>query len=493
MAADHSLRVSSFNYPPYHVITEQGLNVPVKGICGEILAAITRSLKRNYTITFPLDSFWGLLKPDGNWTGVLGMLQRDEADLALSVINPTSEKKDVAVESETILPIEIMILAGRQSSHESNILGIIQIFPWEVWLLAFCGFIMSAVVWSVGDYIHFRLGDKNGPFDHVGNFLGRLWAFVESTLLEGGNNKHQQFLLPLPFCSRSARITFFHHPSYVGPGNDVGITTLYEIYCPRNLVTTGCTLLSALRTPPAASPVVPSRISARILVGAYWLVVIILTTAFAGQMKAMLMVRQEADRIDSLKDLSERPTMKPYAPAGSAVVSSIRYSRDPYYQKVWRMMQKFKSDLPPAVVLSDSSMREIIRGKAVLILSRPTLAERANEVCANSSEGEFYVGRVPTFKFNSVFYLNKRMPATLRDFINKRILWLRDSGLLEKWWRESSGNWEGCGQATSDGTLTFADFSDLIKLLMAMLTCACVVCLAEVAVGRGLRMRQLSQ
>ncbi|XP_065293868.2 glutamate receptor ionotropic, kainate glr-3-like isoform X1 [Dermacentor albipictus] len=426
MAADHLLRVSSFNYPPYHVITEQGFNVPVKGICGEILAAITRSLKTNYTITFPLDSFWGLLKPDGNWTGVLGMLQRDEADLALSVINPTSEKKDVAVESETILPIEIMILAGRQSSHESNILGIIQIFPWEVWLLAFCGFLMSAVVWSVGDYIHFRLDNKNGLFDHVGNFLGRLWAFVESTLLE-------------------------------------------------------------------ASPVVPSRISARILVGAYWLVVIILTTAFAGQMKAMLMVRQEADRIDSLKDLSERPTMKPYAPAGSAVVSSIRYSRDPYYQKVWRMMQKFKSDLPPAVVLSDSSMREIIRGKAVLILSRPTLAERANEVCANSSEGEFYVGRVPTFEFNSVFYLNKRMPATLRDFINKRILWLRDSGLLEKWWRESSGNWEGCGQATSDGTLTFADFSDLIKLLLAMLACACVVCLTEVAVGRGLRTPQLGQ
>ncbi|XP_037579352.2 glutamate receptor ionotropic, kainate glr-3-like [Dermacentor silvarum] len=447
MAVGHLLRVSSFNYAPYHVITEEGFNAPVKGICGEILAAITRSLKTNYTITFPLDSFWGLLKPDGNWTGVLGMVQRDEADLALSVINPTSEKKDVAVESETILPIEIMILAGRQSRHESNILGIIQIFPWEVWLLAFCGFIMSAIAWSVGDYVHFRLVDKNGPFDHVGNLFGRLWAFVESTFLEAVVN-----------------------------------------ICEHEL-----TLLPAMGTSSAASPVLPSRTSARILVGGYWLVVIILTTAFAGQMKAMLMVRQEADRIDSIKDLSERPTMKPYAPAGSAVVSSIRYSRDPYYQKVWGMMQKFKTDLPPAVVLSDSSMREIIRGKAVLILSRPTLADRANEVCANSSEGEFYVGRVPTFKFNSVFYLNKRMPATLRDFINKRILWLRDSGLLEKWWRESSGNWEGCGQATSDGTLTFADFSDLIKLLLAMLTCAFVVCLAEVAIGRGLRPPKVRQ
>ncbi|KAK8765129.1 hypothetical protein V5799_032260 [Amblyomma americanum] len=385
MAAGRLLRVSSFNYAPYHVITEQGFNAPVKGVCGEILIAIAQSLNTNYTITFPLDSFWGLLKPDGNWTGVLGMMQRDvsddrkrkgllrlptvslanftaasfstnelkEADLALSVINPTSEKKDVAVESETILPIEIMILAGRQSLHESNILGIIQIFPWEVWLLALCGLVTSAFLWSVSDYVHMKLRDETHSFSPSATFFGRIWAFVESSFQE-------------------------------------------------------------------ASPEVPSRASARVLVGAYWVVVIILTTTFAGQMKAVLMVREEADRIDSLRDLSQRPHMKPYLPAGSAVVSSIRDSKDPYYQMVWRMIQKYKTDLPPAVVLSDGSMLEVIRGKAVVILSRPTLAARATEVCANSTEGEFYVGQVPTFKFNSVFYFNKRMPAPLRDAINKR-------------------------------------------------------------------------
>ncbi|XP_077486038.1 glutamate receptor ionotropic, kainate glr-3-like isoform X2 [Amblyomma americanum] len=312
MAAGRLLRVSSFNYAPYHVITEQGFNAPVKGVCGEILISIAQSLNTNYTITFPLDSFWGLLKPDGNWTGVLGMLQRDEADLALSVINPTSEKKDVAVESETILPIEIMILAGRHSLHESNILGIIQIFPWEVWLLALCGLVTSAFLWSVSDYVHMKLRDETHSFSPSATFFGRIWAFVESSFQE-------------------------------------------------------------------ASPKVPSRASARVLVGAYWVVVIILTTTFAGQMKAVLMVREEADRIDSLRDLSQRPHMKPYLPAGSAVVSSIRDSKDPYYQMVWRMIQKYKTDLPPAVVLSDGSMLEVIRGKAVVILSRPTLAARATE------------------------------------------------------------------------------------------------------------------
>ncbi|CAN7995757.1 unnamed protein product, partial [Ixodes hexagonus] len=85
----------------------------------------------SYSIAFPTDSFWGQRKPDGNWTGVLGMLQRDEADLAMCVNNPTSEAKDVAVETETIVPIELVIMAGRLSRHQSSIFGLIQIFSWE--------------------------------------------------------------------------------------------------------------------------------------------------------------------------------------------------------------------------------------------------------------------------------------------------------------------------------------------------------------------------
>ncbi|XP_077541139.1 putative glutamate receptor [Haemaphysalis longicornis] len=376
MATEGLLRLTTFDYAPYHFITKPGLNGQVGGVCGKIMEAIIQSLRTNYSVAFPLDSFWGLRKPDGNWTGVIGMLQRDEADWALSVINPTSEKKDVAVETEIILPIELSILAGRLSRHESNMIGVIQIFPLEA---------------------------SNG------------------------------------------------------------------------LATT--------------SPRLPHRSSARIVVATFWLVVIIVTTAFAGQMKAIMMVRQEADRIDSLQDLSQRPSIKPYVPAGSAVVSSIRDSKDPFYRKVWGMVEKFKTDLPPAVVLADGTLRDIMRGKSVLILSRPAMAARATEVCANSTEGELYVGRVPTFKFNAVFYLNKRMPRPLRDAINYRILWLRESGLVEKWWRESSGNWEGCGQAISDGTLKFSDFKDLLKMWLAMLGFGLLACLAEVAAGWARRIR----
>ncbi|CAN8017535.1 unnamed protein product [Ixodes persulcatus] len=160
--------------------------------------------------------------------------------------------------------------------------------------------------------------------------------------------------------------------------------------------------------------------SARIVVAAFWLVVIILTTTFAGQMKAMLMIRNEANRIDSMRDLSLRPHTKPIVPADSAVVASIRGSKDPSYQKVWRMIQKHKSTRTPAIMTSAASLRKVVRGEAVLISSPASLAGAAKCACANYTSGEFYIGRKPTFTFNSVFYLNKRMPQPMQRAINNR-------------------------------------------------------------------------
>ncbi|KAH7938221.1 hypothetical protein HPB49_021755 [Dermacentor silvarum] len=331
-----------------------------------------------------------------------------EADLAASVINPTSEKRDVAFESETILPIELMILAGRLSKHQSNIFGIIQVLTWE-----HGGVGTSVVIQRLGHW-----GPVGDVSPHLSNFVqafrSHFWSFVENSFLE-------------------------------------------------------------------ASKYTPKRLSARVVVGSFWLLVIVVTTVVAGQMKAMMMVREEADRIDSMRHLASRPAMKPYTVAGSAGVSSVRDSKDPDYQTVWRMMQKHKTDLPTSVVLADQTLLEVVAGKAVLILSRASVATRATAACASFERGEFYLAREPMFKFNSVFYINKRLSPTRRQAINNRILWLRESGLVAKWWQESSGNWEGCGQVISDGRLTFSDFQDLLLFWLAMLGIATAVFLCESA------------
>ncbi|KAM7307252.1 glutamate receptor-like [Ixodes scapularis] len=248
--------------------------------------------------------------------------------MAISVNNPTSEAKDVAVVTEIIVPIDLVIMAGRLSRHQSNIFGLIQIFSWE--------------------------------------------------------------------------------------------------------------------------------------------------------MKAMMMIKNEVDRIDSMEDLSTRSQIKPLVPAESAIVSSIRQSKNPSYQKVGRMIQMHKSERPPATLFSITSLRQVVRSEAVLIASPASMAGPASRACMNYTSGEYYVGSKPMFTFNSVFYLNKKMPPLTQRAINSRILWLRESGLIAKWWAESSGNWQGCGQTISDGSLTFSDFKDLLFFWLFMLAASAFVCVTEI-------------
>ncbi|XP_042147990.1 uncharacterized protein LOC121836824 [Ixodes scapularis] len=139
------------------------------------------------------------------------------------------------------------------------------------------------------------------------------------------------------------------------------------------------------------------------------------------------------------------------------------------------MIQMLKSERTPAIMTSAASLRQVVRGEAVLISSPASLAVAAKCACANYTSGEFYIGRKPMFTFNSVFYLNKRMPQPMQRAINDRIVWLREGGLIAKWWAEASGNWEGCGQAVSDETLSFSDLKDLLKFWLLLLAgCTCV-------------------
>ncbi|KAM7307243.1 uncharacterized protein ISCGN_010879 [Ixodes scapularis] len=447
------------------------------------------------------------------------MLQRDESDLALSVINPTSQKTDVAVATETILPIELMILAGRLSRHQSHISGFVKIFPWEAWTCFLCGIVLSAILWTTSDYVHAHLnfGDERTRFRVMSVFHDHLWSFIENICLEASSYTPRRvsarivvatfwlsvIILTTVFAGQMKTMMMIKEESgridnmkdlslkpemkpYTVAGS-AGVSSVryapYHVISEEGLnvpVRGVCgEILSAI-----TQSMETKRVSARIVVATFWLAVIILTTVFAGQMKAMMMIKEESGRIDNMKDLSLKPEMKPYTVAGSAGVSSVRDSKDPSYQKVWRMMQRHKSDQPPAIVLSDGTMRELVQGKAVLIMSRAALAARATTACANSDAGEYYVGKEAMFNFNSVFYLNKRMPLARQRAINSRILWLRDSGLVAKWWKDSSGSWEGCGQTISDGTLTFADFTDVVKMWLVMLAAAGCVFLAEFICGR---------
>ena len=70
-----------------------------------------------------IDGGWGSLKDDGTWTGMIGMILRDEVDIAISDFYVTAERSMVIDYSQKI--VELMYVL----SNSLQIQNLVYLFP----------------------------------------------------------------------------------------------------------------------------------------------------------------------------------------------------------------------------------------------------------------------------------------------------------------------------------------------------------------------------
>ena len=58
-----------------------------------------------------IDGGWGSLKDDGTWTGMIGMILRDEVDIAISDFYVTAERSMVIDYSQKIVELMYVLIA----------------------------------------------------------------------------------------------------------------------------------------------------------------------------------------------------------------------------------------------------------------------------------------------------------------------------------------------------------------------------------------------
>ncbi|GFS48594.1 putative glutamate receptor [Trichonephila inaurata madagascariensis] len=69
-------------------------DIQLNGLIGQVINLVSSKLKFQYEIQKPPDNEFGVRKKDGNWTGLLGILQRKEADMVFSIA-VTEERSQV--------------------------------------------------------------------------------------------------------------------------------------------------------------------------------------------------------------------------------------------------------------------------------------------------------------------------------------------------------------------------------------------------------------
>ncbi|XP_078312839.1 putative glutamate receptor [Crassostrea virginica] len=90
------LLTTAVQYTSYVELDEVDGNLVVAGgVCGDITKILSSKLNFTYRVILPDDGQWGILKEDGNWTGMIGMLNRREVDIAMVPLTVQEDRKRV--------------------------------------------------------------------------------------------------------------------------------------------------------------------------------------------------------------------------------------------------------------------------------------------------------------------------------------------------------------------------------------------------------------
>ena len=86
------LRVVTFLTKPF---VYYDTKLQLTGICIKILKQLSRDLNFEYNISRIDDAHYGSEMTNGEWSGLIGELQRDNADIAIQAISVTEERSRV--------------------------------------------------------------------------------------------------------------------------------------------------------------------------------------------------------------------------------------------------------------------------------------------------------------------------------------------------------------------------------------------------------------
>ena len=76
-------RMAAETWKPFFIISEEPDGSSYSGVMAEILDYLQVSLNFTTSLARPPDGGWGAMDDQGSWSGMVGMVKRNEVDFAL--------------------------------------------------------------------------------------------------------------------------------------------------------------------------------------------------------------------------------------------------------------------------------------------------------------------------------------------------------------------------------------------------------------------------
>ena len=133
-----SMRVATISFPPMQNLYYDTSGQSIIGCGGLFLDPINiLASKLNFTVNFmiPGDKAWGTLTTNGTWTGMIGMLIKDEVDIAAADLSATEARQRVVKFSSAIAEEVVTLVAPPSGETEVNSWIYFEIFPYSAWYI----------------------------------------------------------------------------------------------------------------------------------------------------------------------------------------------------------------------------------------------------------------------------------------------------------------------------------------------------------------------
>ncbi|XP_076348087.1 putative glutamate receptor [Tachypleus tridentatus] len=115
---------------------------PRYGIDAKLLNILAETLNFKYTIKSPLDQSWGIKLPNQSWSGLIGMIHRKEADIALGMLSITEERKE-AVDFTMPYAYDAVVFVTKAPNAKGRLLSIIKPLRWQIWFAVFLSLVLA--------------------------------------------------------------------------------------------------------------------------------------------------------------------------------------------------------------------------------------------------------------------------------------------------------------------------------------------------------------
>ncbi|XP_076373361.1 glutamate receptor ionotropic, delta-2-like isoform X1 [Tachypleus tridentatus] len=173
------LRVAVEEWEPWVWVkeTEDG-NVTIRGPMADVLNILAKAANFTYSLKVPKDHQWGMILPNGSWTGMIGMMVQNEADLGLGPF-AVNYDRHMAVDVTPPIFIDYNTILVSYKQKQPNFYSYLQAFGWEVWVAMFASLLTISGVACLADYLILdNIPSKRGFlvfFKYIWRFYGNLF------------------------------------------------------------------------------------------------------------------------------------------------------------------------------------------------------------------------------------------------------------------------------------------------------------------------------